>query len=170
MIRKLYNLFFMNSSTRILKHFFLFQPPDFEYNPIPYSFNYKSDTEDGGSSSHEESGDGSGTVRGSYTVNNLEGHIRVVEYEAGPNGFTAVVRTNEPGTDNSFPANVIFESTAPEAKGPVIRYGNDQSTRFSAREPASYNPPSPNAVSGGRGQNTRYVLVPSTDPRAAGRS
>lgn len=119
-------------------------------------------------------------------MNNLEGHTRVVEYEAGPEGFKAYIRTNEPGTDNSSPANVIFESTAPEARGPIIKYNTEQPSRFGApaayappaaparyapqAAPARYAPPAENAVTGGQGQNVRYVLVPSTDPRARGRS
>ncbi|CAL1290257.1 unnamed protein product [Larinioides sclopetarius] len=125
-----------------------YRPQVPEYAPIPYSFNYLAEADEG-TSSHQESGDGSGTVQGSYTVTHGDGLKRVVEYTAGPDGFKAIVRTNEPGTDNSSPANVIFESTAPEAKGPIITYSNNPAIR-----------------SGGQRQNVRYVLVPNTDPRA----
>lgn len=73
----------------------LFQP---NYAPIPYSFTYEAPTEDGGSSSRTESGDGAGRVEGSYTVNDLEGNSRVVEYIADEGGFRVTnLRTNEPG-------------------------------------------------------------------------
>lgn len=75
---------------------FCFQP---NYPPIPYSFTYEAPTEDGGSSSRSESGDGAGRVEGSYTVNDLEGNSRVVEYIADEGGFRVTnLRTNEPGT------------------------------------------------------------------------
>lgn len=119
--------------------------------PIPYSFNYNADTEDGGNSGHQESGDGSGRVQGSYTVTNLEGHTRVVEYVADENGFRATVRTNEPGTANQNPADVVVESSAPEA----------------AAAP-SYAPAIAPAAPVAPGGNARYVLVPVDDPRAAG--
>lgn len=151
---------FKSSVQKIFISFF-FQPADLEFKPIPYSFNYEAPTEDGGSSGRQESGDGSGIVRGSYTVNNLEGHTRVVEYEAGPEGFRAFIRTNEPGTDNSAPADVVIESSAPEAKGPIITYGSAQTSRIVSSPGAAPAAPT------GR-QNSRYVLVPSTDPRAQG--
>ncbi|GIY00525.1 uncharacterized protein CEXT_789631 [Caerostris extrusa] len=129
-----------------------YRPQIPEYAPIPYSFNYLSEAEDG-SSSHQETGDGAGNVQGSYTLLGLDGLKRVVEYTAGSDGFKAIVRTNEPGTDNSSPANVVFESTAPGATGPIIKYSNDAS-------------PAVRTTTRGQRQNVRYVLVPSTDPRA----
>ncbi|GBN13243.1 hypothetical protein AVEN_101714-1 [Araneus ventricosus] len=125
--------------------------------PIPYSFNYNSETEDGGRSSHQESSDGSGRVSGSYTVNNLEGHSRVVEYIADENGFRAVVKSNEPGTTNLNPADVTVESSASDASsGPVFN---------SVISPVA---PKPVAATVERKPGVRYVLVPVTDPRAAG--
>lgn len=84
----------------IIKISLLFQP---NYPPIPYSFTYEAPTEDGGSSSRTESGDGAGRVEGSYTVNDLEGNSRVVEYVADEGGFRVLaLRTNEPGMIISF--------------------------------------------------------------------
>lgn len=111
------------------------------YPPIPYTFSYASDLEDGGRNSHEESGDGNGRVTGSYTVQGEDGYGRVVDYIADENGFRATVRTNEPGTASQNPADVVLESTFDGA---------------AARS-------TPNRRAG-----VRYVLVPITDPRAAG--
>ncbi|XP_054708871.1 cuticle protein 10.9-like [Uloborus diversus] len=123
--------------------------------PIPYSFGYTSATEDGGSSGHQESGDGAGRVTGSYTVQDLEGHVRTVEYVADEAGFRATIRTNEPGTANQNPADVIMESSAPESAGaPVYSLGGGGAA--------------PQPAAAARGQGVRYVLVPSTDPRARG--
>ncbi|XP_054709503.1 cuticle protein 10.9-like [Uloborus diversus] len=112
--------------------------------PIPYSFNYMANTEDGGSSSHEENGDGAGRVTGSYTVSNLEGHTRTVEYVADEAGFRATIRTNEPGTANQNPADVVVESSAAEA-GPVL------TSAPAPKPPASTR------------TGVRYVLVPITE-------
>jgi len=131
--------------------------------PNPYSFNYMSNTEDGGSSSHQEEGDGNGRVSGSYSVTDLEGHNRVVEYVADEGGYRATVRTNEPGTANINPADVIMESSAPEAgASPTFTSGGG-----GAVAPARVSPPR-GAAPPSRGAGTRYVLVPATDPRARG--
>lgn len=114
--------------------------------PIPYSFNYVSEGEDGGKSSHQESSDGAGKVTGSYSLTNTEGHTRVVEYIADENGFRAVVKSNEPGTLNQNPADVTVESTA-EAS-PMMN--------------------SVAVVPKAEKTGVRYVLVPVTDPRAEG--
>lgn len=66
-----------------------------------------------GQSSRQEVADGTGKVEGSYTVTNDEGHTRVVDYVADQYGFRANIRTNEPGTDNKNPADVMIESAAP---------------------------------------------------------
>nr|XP_015903800.1 cuticle protein 10.9 isoform X2 [Parasteatoda tepidariorum] len=122
-----------------------------QYAPIPYSFNYLAQGDEG-SSGHQESGDGAGNVQGSYTVTDLDGRSRVVEYVADAGGFRAVVKTNEPGTDNSAPANVIVESSSPDAKGPIIRYSNEAAP--TPVRPAVRRQP----------QGVRYVLVPANSP------
>ncbi|KAG8201759.1 hypothetical protein JTE90_012818 [Oedothorax gibbosus] len=127
------------------------------YAPIPYSFNYNSDTEDGGNSGHQESGDGNGRVQGSYTVTDLEGHTRVVDYVADENGFRATVRTNEPGTANLNPADVTVESTGDD-NGIAAAYSGAAAGAYSgAPQPA-----------GGQQPGVRYVLVPADDPRTRG--
>ncbi|CAL1290248.1 unnamed protein product [Larinioides sclopetarius] len=97
--------------------------PYYDESPKPYAFSYNALLDDGiGKSSRTESADGSGKVQGSYTVNNDEGHSRVVEYVADQAGFRAVVRTNEPGTDNQNPADVVVHSAAaPVQYSPVLR-------------------------------------------------
>ncbi|KFM64839.1 Cuticle protein 10.9, partial [Stegodyphus mimosarum] len=120
--------------------------------PIPYSFSYAADTEDGGRSAHQESGDGNGRVTGSYTVQGDEGFGRIVDYVADENGFRATIRTNEPGTANQSPADVVLESTAPEAApAPALR----------AAAPVSPIRPAAPVAAGRAG--VRYVLVPITD-------
>lgn len=131
-----------------------------QYAPIPYSFNYVADTEDGGKSSRTETGDGAGRVEGSYTVDDLEGNSRVVEYIADEAGFRANIRTNEPGTASINPADVNIESSA---GGPIsYSLGGGAGPAVATRRVA----PPPTGGRGGAG--VRYVLVPSTDPRARG--
>ncbi|KFM64847.1 Cuticle protein 10.9, partial [Stegodyphus mimosarum] len=136
-----------------------------QYQPIPYSFNYVSETEDGGRSSHQESGDGAGRVTGSYTVNDLEGHARVVEYIADEGGFRANIRTNEPGTDNAAPADVVIESSAAGAAAPAAARSYSAPVSAPAARPAPASAGG-NTVTDPR-TGVRYVLVPDTDPRAA---
>ncbi|KAG8201760.1 hypothetical protein JTE90_012819 [Oedothorax gibbosus] len=136
------------------------------YAPIPYTFNYKVDTEDGGSSGHQESGDGNGKVQGSYTVTDLEGHTRTVEYVADELGFRANIQTNEPGTANLNPADVTMYSSADD-NGIAAAYGiGGAAPQQPAVRPQTRPAARPSA--GRQGQGVRYVLVPSTDPRAAG--
>lgn len=130
------------------------------YPPIPYSFNYVADTEDGGRSSRTENGDGAGRVEGSYTVDDLEGNTRVVEYIADENGFRANIRTNEPGTLSMNPADVNIESSAADVTG-VSAYSIGGGA---APAPVA---PRPAPTTGGRA-GVRYILVPATDPRARG--
>ncbi|KAF8791769.1 cuticle protein 10.9-like [Argiope bruennichi] len=121
-------------------------------SPKPYSFNYVAEGEEG-SSSHSETADGTGVVRGSYTVTDIDGRNRVVEYVAGPDGFVANVRTNEPGTENAAPASVTIESTA------------DKAVILSTPVKPEIKPvaPAPATVTS---QGVRYVLVPVTEPQA----
>ncbi|GFS47252.1 cuticle protein 10.9 [Trichonephila inaurata madagascariensis] len=76
----------------------------------------------GGSSSHQESGDGAGRVSGSYSVVDEDGRSRTVEYVADELGFRANVITNEPGTSNQAPADVTISSSADDGFGGVT-YG-----------------------------------------------
>lgn len=89
-----------------------------DYNgiPNPYQFSYSAPSE-GGQSSHQESGDGSGRVTGSYSVVDEDGRSRLVEYVADELGFRASITTNEPGTSNQAPADVTINSSADEGVG-----------------------------------------------------
>ncbi|GFS52710.1 adult-specific rigid cuticular protein 15.5 [Nephila pilipes] len=123
--------------------------------PIPYTFNYAAATDDGGSSARQESGDGAGRVTGSYSVNDIEGHARTVDYIADEGGFRVNIRTNEPGTANINPADVTMESSADSGAVSYSLGTASTSTRI-------VSPPSTGRV------GVRYVLVPVTDPRARG--
>ncbi|XP_054718111.1 cuticle protein 10.9-like [Uloborus diversus] len=84
--------------------------------PTPYQFSYSSPSI-GGASSHQESGDGSGRVTGSYSVQDEDGRSRVVEYVADEYGFRASINTNEPGTASQNPADVTINSSADDGLG-----------------------------------------------------
>ncbi|XP_037519549.1 adult-specific rigid cuticular protein 15.7-like [Rhipicephalus sanguineus] len=82
----------------------------------PYSFSYDAPGVDG-SSSRSESGDAQGRVTGFYTITTAEGSRRRVSYVADENGFRATVDTNEHGTADESPADVVWRSTAPKVHG-----------------------------------------------------
>jgi len=82
--------------------------------PIPYSFAYSANGHDGGSS-REESSDGHGGVRGSYTLDVADGRKRTVRYVADHAGYRAEIETNEPGTESKSPAATTFISAQPPA-------------------------------------------------------
>ncbi|CAG2118808.1 unnamed protein product, partial [Medioppia subpectinata] len=67
---------------------------------------YDVKTEHGAQLSRKEEGDGHGSVRGSYGYRDDKGIERRVDYVADKGGFRAVVKTNEPGTAKSNPADV----------------------------------------------------------------
>ncbi|KFM64845.1 Cuticle protein 10.9, partial [Stegodyphus mimosarum] len=135
-----------------------------QYQPIPYSFNYVAEGEDGGSSSHQESGDGAGRVSGSYSVNDLEGHARLVEYVADKNGFRANIRSNEPGIISAAPADDVIESAA----GSSGAVAPAPARVYSAPVAAPVVRPIQPAAQPASRSGIRYVLVPENDPRAAG--
>ncbi|XP_054161220.1 cuticle protein 10.9-like [Oppia nitens] len=76
-------------------------------HPIPYAFGYDvKDDKHGAQLSRKEESNGHGSVRGSYGYRDDKGIERRVEYVADKGGFRAVVKTNEPGTAKSNPADV----------------------------------------------------------------
>ncbi|XP_002410880.2 cuticle protein 10.9 [Ixodes scapularis] len=101
------------------------------YAPQPYSFAYDAIGADG-SSSRSESGDASGRVTGYYTITTSEGSRRRVSYVADENGFRATVDTNEHGTADESPADVVFRSTAPKVHGGVTSRASSAQPTFSA--------------------------------------
>ncbi|KAK8784929.1 hypothetical protein V5799_008706 [Amblyomma americanum] len=82
----------------------------------PYSFAYDAIGADG-SSTRSESGDAQGRVTGFYTITTAEGSRRRVSYVADEHGFRATVDTNEHGTADESPADVVWRSTAPKVHG-----------------------------------------------------
>ncbi|KAI1289709.1 Exostosin-1 [Halotydeus destructor] len=86
-------------------------------NPYSYSYTAKVGHYEDGLIAAEESGDGNGSVKGSYSLMDPDGRMRMVSYVADAMGYRATVKTNEPGTANEDPANVDMQSTyvAPDA-------------------------------------------------------
>ena len=58
-----------------------------------------------------QSGDASGVVTGSYSLMDPDGRMRYVYYTADAMGYRATVKTNEPGTANENPADVVMQSS-----------------------------------------------------------
>ncbi|XP_077548398.1 adult-specific rigid cuticular protein 15.7-like [Haemaphysalis longicornis] len=84
-----------------------------------YSFGYNVVNGLGAANSRYETGAAYGPVVGSYTLADIDGRARRVDYVADKLGFRAVVRTNEPGTKTSLAAAAPYVS----AKGPVVPAG-----------------------------------------------
>lgn len=82
--------------------------------PEPYEFKYDVTDEEGNRQHHEQSSDGSGTVRGTYGYTDRDGIFREVEYVADANGYRAMIKTNEPGTKSGGSADAPVESSAPQ--------------------------------------------------------
>jgi hypothetical protein len=80
--------------------------------PTPYAFGYDVTDEFGTTLTRQESGDGSGAVRGAYSYKDAKGLVRVVNYVADALGYRANVDTNEPGTETSAPASAVINSNA----------------------------------------------------------
>ncbi|XP_076371776.1 uncharacterized protein LOC143257244 [Tachypleus tridentatus] len=79
---------------------------------LPFTFMYSA-AEIGGASSRSETGDESGNVKGSYSVEDPDGRRRKVDYTAGTDGFKAKIHSNEPGVEpGSNPADVDISGYA----------------------------------------------------------
>jgi hypothetical protein len=103
------------------------------YGPAePYNYGYQTQDEEGNAVSRQETSDGSGTVRGSYSYTDTQGLNRIVEYIADAGGFRASVQTNEPGTANANPADVQITAQEPPA-AVVAAYINPPSKRVSRK-------------------------------------
>ncbi|XP_076373962.1 adult-specific rigid cuticular protein 15.7-like [Tachypleus tridentatus] len=87
-----------------------------------YAFNYDIVDPLGATNGRWEAGDGYGNKRGAYSLNDIDGRARRVEYVADGAGFRAVVKTNEPGTAASAPAAAVVASSQPGvvAHGPAV--------------------------------------------------
>ncbi|OQR80294.1 cuticle protein 10.9-like [Tropilaelaps mercedesae] len=96
--------------------------------PVPYQYSYATqDTE--GSSTAQESTDGSGRVTGSYTLTLADGRQRTVTYWADESGFHADIVTNELGTESKNPADVTVQSSAPTGAEADRQYGGEARRR-----------------------------------------
>ncbi|XP_003739388.1 cuticle protein 10.9 [Galendromus occidentalis] len=103
--------------------------------PAPYQYSYATEDQEG-SSTAEESTDGSGRVTGKYTISLADGRQRTVTYYADETGFHADVITNELGTESKNPADVTIQSSAPTGPEAALQF---ESQRVKAK--ASYNVP-----------------------------
>lgn len=121
--------------------------------PAPYAYSYA--TEDAeGSSSAEQSTDGTGRVTGKYTISLADGRTRTVTYYADETGFHADVVTNELGTESKNPADVTIQSSAPTGAEAALAA---EPQRLSTLKPkASYAAPVYAAAPAG------YVAAPPT--------
>ncbi|XP_003739389.1 cuticle protein 10.9-like [Galendromus occidentalis] len=112
------------------------QPQPEQYGPpAPYQYSYATEDREG-SSTAEESTDGSGRVTGKYTISLADGRQRTVTYYADETGFHADVITNELGTESKNPADVTIQSTAPTGAEAALQF---ESQRVKAK--ASYVAP-----------------------------
>ncbi|XP_035222029.1 adult-specific rigid cuticular protein 15.7-like [Stegodyphus dumicola] len=75
-----------------------------------YAFGYDIVDKLGASNSRAEVGDGYGNKKGTYTIHDIDGRARRVDYVADKLGFRAAVKTNEPGTAASTPAAALIAS------------------------------------------------------------
>ncbi|XP_076362825.1 uncharacterized protein LOC143253227 [Tachypleus tridentatus] len=86
-----------------------------------YRFNYHITDPLGASNSRWETGEAHGNKVGSYTIRDIDGRVRNVNYVADGAGFRAKIHTNEPGTATSLPAAAAVASSQPgiPAVGPA---------------------------------------------------
>ncbi|XP_075585064.1 uncharacterized protein LOC124494897 isoform X1 [Dermatophagoides farinae] len=78
--------------------------------PEPYTFSYAVNDEQSGSEmSREESQDANGNIVGFYLIRDSENRMRRVDYTAGPEGFRAIIRSNEEGLANKDSADAKYE-------------------------------------------------------------
>ncbi|CAL1268817.1 unnamed protein product [Larinioides sclopetarius] len=79
-----------------------------------YAFNYGT-----ANNARSEIGDAAGNKRGSYTITDIDGRARRVDYVADAAGFRASVKTNELGTALSAPASAAIVSPYAPPVAPV---------------------------------------------------
>lgn len=84
--------------------------------PQPYEYGYILRDDHGNAQHKHESSDGNGNVKGTYGFKDEHGLYRSVQYVANKDGFRALVKTNEPGTDNTDPADVHVEAEKEQYK------------------------------------------------------
>lgn len=86
-----------------------------------YAFGYNIIDPYGATNSREEKGDANGNVVGSYSLTDIDGRARKVNYVADKLGFRAAIDTNEPGTGNSDPAAVVINGPDALTSGTTLR-------------------------------------------------
>ncbi|VVC34974.1 Insect cuticle protein,Chitin-binding type R&R consensus [Cinara cedri] len=99
--------------------------PEPAYAPAPYSFEYAvNDPSTYDVHSQSESGDGNGYVKGTYSLVEPDGSVRVVEYTADDyNGFNAEVKKIEGGYKGySAPAPAYKPASYPAPSYPAPAY------------------------------------------------
>ncbi|GFQ90558.1 cuticle protein 16.8 [Trichonephila clavata] len=89
-------------SQRVLEPIPVVQPPK------PYNYGFQFGDGLGMSQFRQESADGTGEVKGSYGYIDPYGATRNVEYNAGADGYRAVIKSNEPGLANHAPADAVY--------------------------------------------------------------
>jgi len=77
-----------------------------------YAFGYNIVDELGAQNGREEQGDGYGNKRGSYSLTDIDGRARRVDYVADDLGFRATINTNEPGTAPSLTGAAVYNGPA----------------------------------------------------------
>lgn len=89
-----------------------------------YQFSYKIRDSKGNTQHHSELSDTRNNRKGSYGFRDAHGVFRHVTYVADKKGFRAWIRTNEPGTRNSRPADVQIHAENPPPN--VVRGALDE--------------------------------------------
>ncbi|GBM38741.1 Adult-specific rigid cuticular protein 15.7 [Araneus ventricosus] len=84
-----------------------------------YAFNYGIGNGLGATNARSEIGDAAGNKKGSYTITDIDGRARRVDYVADAAGFRASIKTNEPGTALSAPAAAAIVSPYAPPVAPV---------------------------------------------------
>ncbi|OQR80288.1 cuticle protein 10.9-like [Tropilaelaps mercedesae] len=113
--------------------------------PAPYQYAYATEDKEG-SSTAEESTDGSGRIQGKYTISLADGRQRTVTYWADETGFHADVITNELGTESKNPADVTIQSSAPTGAEAALQF-ESQRVKAKASHAAPVYVPAPAAGS-----------------------
>ncbi|KAG1671210.1 Cuticle protein 10.9 [Nymphon striatum] len=114
--------------------------------PRPYEFAFNSKDDYNTEIHRQETGDDYGNVKGSYGYTDAYGLYRQVEYTADEYGFKANIKTNEPGTDNQNPADVLIYAEPAEVKYDAPKKGYNNAHKAVAHAPSygqrSYAAPS----------------------------
>ncbi|PRD35724.1 UNVERIFIED_CONTAM: Adult-specific rigid cuticular protein 15.7 [Trichonephila clavipes] len=87
-----------------------------------YAFGYDIKDGLGAANSRSEVGDAHGNKKGSYTIADIDGRARRVDYVAEGHGFRATVKTNEPGTAASAPAAALIASPYAGPVAPLVNH------------------------------------------------